>query len=191
MMDLQVRKWFASMEEIYTAGGPVPDKPLRKAAVAAVIRNPYAGRWSESLDELIGPSAELAKELVRRAKETLGDDAESCGKGTVVGVNGEQEHGVACLTTPFGDALRDGIGGSTWVSSTSKVGAAGEAIDVPLAYKNALFVREFYDTVTVRVPDAPGPGEIVVICALANRGRIHSRVGGLTKEDATAGDGLR
>jgi hypothetical protein len=190
-MSLQVRKWVSFVEEICSDGGRAATPALRKAAVAAVIENPYAGRWSDSLDELLEPSGELARELVKRCVATLGEPAESCGKGALVGTAGEQEHGVACLTTPFGDALREGIGGSTWVTSTSKVAAPGEPIDVPLAYKNALFVREFYDTVTVRVPDGPRPEEIVVIAALANRGRPHHRVGGLTREQATVGDGLR
>lgn len=190
-MSLDVRKWFLIADEVHHEGGPRGQTPLRKVAAAAVVRNPYAGRWSDTLEEILEPSGQLAKELVARAVDLLGTTAESCGKAAVVGVHGEQEHGVACLTTPFGDALREGIGGSTWVSSTSKVGEAGEAIDVPLASKSALFVREFYDTVTVRVPDAPRPDEIVVIAALANRGRIHSRVGGLTLAEATVGDGLR
>lgn len=190
-MGLHVRKWYAVVEEVLDDGGPPVETPLRKAAVAAVITNPYAGRWSRDLDELVGPSGELARALVARCVQVLGVPAESCGKAAVVGVDGEQEHGVACMTIPFGDALREGIGGSTWVTSTSKVGAAGEPIDVPLAYKRALFVREFYDTVTVRVPDAPRPGEILVIAALASRGRVHSRVGGLTIAEATVGDGLR
>lgn len=190
-MGLQVRKWLSLVEEIHTDGGPVADQPLRKAAVVVVVRNPYAGHWSESLEDLLKPSGALARELVKRCAAALGEEAESCGKGAIVGTAGEQEHGVACLTTPFGDALREGIGGSTWVSSTSKVAAAGESVDVPLAYKDALFVREFYDTVTVRVPDAPRPEEIAVVVALANRGRVHHRVGGLAKAEATAGDGLR
>lgn len=190
-MALQVRTWVSVLEETHHDGGPVLDRPLRKAAVAAVVANPYAGRWSDTLDELLEPSGALARELVARCAALLGEPAESCGKAAIVGTDGEQEHGVACLTTPFGDALREGIGGSTWVTSTSKVAAAGEPIDVPLAYKDALFVREFYDTVTVRVPGGPRPGEIAVIAALANRGRPHSRVGGLTKAEATAGDGLR
>ncbi|AWS48650.1 amino acid synthesis family protein [Streptosporangium sp. 'caverna'] len=189
-MELHVRKWLTVVEEIADDGGPQVNPPLRKAAVAAVIANPYAGRWSETLDELTEPSGKLAVELVTRAKEALGVEAESCGKGAIVGVSGEQEHGVACLTTPFGDALRDGIGGNTWVTSNTKVAAAGTTIDIPLAYKTALFVREFYDTVTVSVPDGPRPDEIVVIVALASRGRVHSRLGGLAKADAK-GDGLQ
>lgn len=190
-MELSVRRWISVVEEICTDGGPAVSPPPRKAAVAAVIVNPYAGRWSPELTELIEPSGALAIALVQRAKAVLGVPALSCGKGAIVGVAGEQEHGVACLTTPFGDALREGIDGSTWVSSTSKVAAAGTALDVPLASKDALFIREFYDTVSVTVPGGPRPDEIVVIAALASAGRVHNRVGGLTRAEATAGDGLR
>lgn len=187
----EVRAWQTVVSEIHAEGGPCVDPPLRKAAVAALIRNPYAGRWSEDLDELIAPSGALAIELVRRAVTALGGlTPESCGKGAIVGVAGEQEHGVACLTTPFGDAMRDGIGGKGWVTSTTKVGTAGAAIDVPLAYKNALFVREFYDTITVSLADGPRPDEIAVIAAVASGGRVHHRVGGLAKHEAV-GDGLR
>jgi hypothetical protein len=187
----EVRAWQTVIGEIHSEGGPRVDPPLRKAAVAALIRNPYADRWSEDLDELIAPSGALAIELVRRAVAALGGLApESCGKAAIVGVAGEQEHGVACLTTPFGDAMRDGVGGNGWVTSTTKVGAAGAAIDVPLAYKKALFVREFYDTITVSLPDGPRPDEIAVIAAVASGGRVHHRVGGLAKDEAI-GDGLR
>jgi len=187
-----VRAWTTLVQEAHSDGGPAVDEPLVKAAVGAVIANPYAGRYSESLDALLEPSGELAAELVARCAAALGGrDPESCGKAAIVGVAGEQEHGVACLTTPFGDAMRDGIGGNTWVTSNTKVAAAGTAIDVPLAYKRALFVREFYDTVTFCVPDGPRPDEIVVIAAMASRGRVHHRVGGLAKVQAIAGDGLR
>lgn len=189
-MGLHIRKWLTVVEEIHHEGGPPVSVPLVKVATVAVISNPYAGRYAEELDELIEPSGELAVELVKRSKEALGHEAESCGKGAIVGVAGEQEHGVACLTTPFGDAMRNGIGGAAWVTSATKVGGPGTVIDIPLAYKKALFVREFYDAVTVAVPDGPRPDEIAVIAALANRGRVHQRVGGLTREEAK-GDGLR
>jgi hypothetical protein len=190
--DPDIRKWATFSEEVLADGGPPADQPLVKAAVAAVIANPYTGRFSETLDDLIDPSAELARELVDRCANALGDrEALGCGKAAIVGVDGEQEHGVACLTTPFGDAMRGRIGGITWVTSNTKVAAAGEAIDVPLASKQALFVRALYDTITVAVPDAPRPGEIVVIAAMSTGGRVHNRVGGLALAEATNGDGLR
>jgi len=192
MAEIAVRKWVTFREEIHQEGGDPVDEPLVKAAVAAVIPNPYAGRYSEGLDELIEPSGELGRVLVVRCVDALGGRGpEGCGKGAIVGVAGEQEHGVACLTTPFGDAMRDGIGGTTWVTSSTKVAVAGTTLDVPLAYKRALFVREFYDTISVGVPDAPRPNEIVVVVAMSNRGRVHSRLGGLELADATRGDGLR
>jgi Amino acid synthesis len=187
---IDVRAWYTAVEEVHSDGGPPADPPLVKAAIIAVVQNPYAGAYSERLDRLIDPSGELAEELVRRCKEALKGEAQSCGKGAIVGTAGEQEHGVACLTTPFGDAMRNGIGGNGWVTSTTKVGGPGTTIDIPLAYKRALFVREFYDTITVSVPWGPRPDEIAVIAALATRGRPHHRVGGLAKADA-AGDGLR
>jgi hypothetical protein len=190
-MMLKVRAWYGVSQEVHHDGGARAEVPLRRAAAAAAVENPYAGRYGEDLDELIGPSGELATELVARAVRLLGVPAQSCGKGAVVGVAGEQEHGVALLTTPFGDALRTGIGGSTWVTSTTKVGGAGSTIDVPLAHKDALMVRSHYDAITVTVADAPRPSEILVIAALASGGRIHERVGGLRVEDATVGDGLR
>jgi hypothetical protein len=191
-MTLPVRKWVTFIEEVHSDGGPAVEPPLVKAAVAAVIRNPYAGRWSEDLGKLLEPSAALARALVARCAAALGGrEAEGCGKGAIVGTAGEQEHGVACLTTPFGDAMREGIGGLTWVTSTTKVAAAGATLDVPLAYKRALFVREFYDTISIEIPDGPRPDEIAVIAAMSTRGRVHHRVGGLAKRAATAGDGLR
>jgi len=191
MSDFEIRAWYTHVEQINSDGGPTVAEPLVKAAVTAVIKNPYAGRYSESLDELIDPSGALAVELVERCKAALGGrEAESCGKGAIIGLAGEQEHGVACLTTPFGDAMREGIGGTGWVTSATKMGTAGTPIDVPLAYKLALFVREFYDAITVSIPTGPRPDEIAVIAAMATRGRVHHRIGGLAKADAI-GDGLR
>jgi hypothetical protein len=62
---------------------------------------------------------------------------------------------------------------------------------VPLASKDALFVRSHYDTITVCVPDAPEPDEVVVIIAGANRGRPNFRLGGLKVEEIKGEDGLR
>jgi hypothetical protein len=190
-MAYQVRRWLTIADEIHHDTGPAVAEPTRRAAVAVVIKNPYASRWSQALDELIEPSGTMAVEMIRRARASLGAPAEGCGKAAIVGSAGEQEHGVACLTSPFGDALRDGVGGTTWVTSNTKVGGPGSSVDVPLAYKRALFVRDFYDTITVSVPDGPRPDEIVIIVALSSAGRVHARLGGLARQDATAADGLR
>jgi hypothetical protein len=87
--------------------------------------------------------------------------------------------------------MRDAVGGGkAWISSFTKRGGPGTTIDIPLAHKDALYVRSHYDGITIMLPDAPMPDEIAVILCVANRGRIGARVGGL-KADAIKGqDGL-
>ena len=61
-------------------------------------------------------------------------------------------------------------------------------LDVPLACKDALYVRSHYDTVQATMPDAPLPDEVVVILVGAGRGRLHARIGGLLKADVKGRD---
>ena len=192
MNGYHVRKWFGLVEEIEHEGGDPADPPLLKAISAAVIHNPCAGRFEPDLAALVEPSAALGSELARRALSLLaGRPAEGYGKGGIAGAGGEQEHAVACVTTPFGDALREAVGGGeAWISSATKVAAPGASLDVPLAYKDALYVRSHYDAVTFAIPDAPRADEIVVAVALSTGGRVHHRVGGLAKDEAV-GDGMR
>jgi hypothetical protein len=187
-----IRKWVSYVEEIWHEGGPAAEQPLVKAAVGVVIRNPFAGRFEPDLAALTAPSAELGKSLAKRALRLLGGrPAESYGKGGIAGTAGEQEHVVACVTTVFGDALREALGGgAAWISSASKAGPAGVSLDLPLAHKDALYVRSHYDAVTLAVADAPRPEELLIAIAVATGGRIHERVGGL-RSDQALGDGLR
>lgn len=189
---LDVRKWATFIEEIRTEMGRGDGPPLRKVAVCAVVRNPDAGKFVYDLSDLVAASEALGDELSRRAAAALGEPVESYGKGGIVGVNGEQEHINALLTTIFGDVLRKYAGGGkAWIPSMTKRGVAGTSIDIPLAHKDALYVRSHYDGITVAVPDAPGPDEIVVIAAYANRGRLNARLGGLASKDVKGQDGLR
>jgi hypothetical protein len=187
-----VRAWVSQVEEIRHAGGTPADTPLVKAAVGVIIANPFAGRWVDDLSELTAPSAELGTALGRRAAALLGGlPVQSYGKGGIAGAAGEQEHVVACVTTVFGDALRAAVGGGeAWISSATKVGAPGAEIDLPLAHKDALYVRSNYDAVSFRAPDGPRADELLIAVAVASGGRVHHRVGGLRAEDAV-GDGLR
>lgn len=172
--------------------GPSGQEPLRKVAVAAVIANPLAGQHGDDLSGLIEWGGSLGTMLGEAATSGLGSPVLSYGKAAIVGTGGEQEHGVALLTTVFGDALRDAVGGGrAWISSATKRGTIGAAIDVPLAHKDALYVRDHYDAIEVRIPDAPLPDEIAVIAAVANRGRLLARCGGLSAAEIEGKDGLR
>jgi hypothetical protein len=190
--DYAIRKWVSHVEEVRHDGGNPLEFPLVKAAVGVVLLNPFAGRRVDDLSPLTSPSAWLGTELGIRAAALLGGrPVESYGKGGIAGLAGEQEHLVACVTTVFGDAFREAIGGGeAWISSASKVASAGTSIDIPLAHKDALYVRSHYDAVTFSVPDGPKPDELLVVVAVATGGRPHERVGGL-RVDEIAGGGLR
>lgn len=184
---LEIRKTFSQIEEINTSAGRNDDGgPLRKVAVCAVIRNPYAGQgFVEDLSALVEASDAIGRLLGEEALRLLGAPVESYGKAGLVGTSGEQEHVNAALTSVFGDAFRAAIGGgAAWITSATKPGAPGVVIDVPTAYKDEVWVRSHYDAMEVRVPDAPHPDELVIIAAVTNRGRLNARVGGMSVAEA-------
>jgi hypothetical protein len=191
-VQIHIRSFHTFIEHRLVEAGRRADTPLRKVAAVAVIENPHAGRYAEDLKPLIEASAGLGRELAALAVRALEPySAESYGKAAIVGTAGEQEHGNAVLTTTFADPLRKAIGGGkAWISSFTKRGAPGTVIDVPLAFKDALYVRSHYDGMTVMLPDGPQPDEIAVIVCLANRGRLNARVGGLARDQAQGQDGL-
>lgn len=184
---LEIRKTFVVVDEQrHSLGQTDQGGPLRKVAAAAVVENPFAGRgYVEDLTPITDASAAIGAELGDLCVRALGAPVESYGKAGIVGVAGDKEHAHAALTSVFGNEFRRAIGGGTaWISSTKKVGAAGTSIDVPLAFKDEIWVRSHYDTITISIPDAPLPNELVIIAAVASRGRIGARVGGMTKEEA-------
>lgn len=183
--DYEVRGWYSASQEILHDGGAQLASPLIKAAAGVIIKNPYAGKFVDDLSPLTRPSAAIGYALGERAVIQLGGrKVESYGKGGIVGVAGEQEHVVACVTTVFGDPLREAVGGgAAWISSASKVAAAGTSIDIPLAHKDELYIRSHYDAFTFVVPDGPRPDEILICVAVATGGRVHQRVGGKTVAD--------
>ncbi|MFQ5829332.1 MAG: amino acid synthesis family protein [Candidatus Methylomirabilia bacterium] len=189
---MKIRKLYTVVEEIMADGEREARQPVRRAAAIAVIANPFAGRFVEDLSELIGVGEELGAMLGKRAAEALGGAPESYGKAAIVGLDGELEHAGAILHPKLGAPFRAAVGGGkAIIPSAKKLGAAGTAIDVPLHYKDAAFVRSHYDAMEVRVPDAPKSNEIVVALVVTNAGRPHPRIGGLTKREIKGEDGLR
>jgi len=185
---LEIRKVVCVVDDTFSDGAPADGAPLRKVAVAVVLKNPYAGRpHSEDLSLLIEPSDRLGELIGTRCAEAAGGPVESHGKAVVVGTAGEGEHGNATKTTRFGNPFRDAFGGGrAWLPSTTKRSAPGCSIDVPLCFKDEIWVRSHYDTITVTIPDAPAPDEIVLVGAVATRGRLNARLGGVSKAEAEA-----
>ena len=192
---LQIRKWYSFMEEICRNESyrETDTGILTKLAVAVCVRNPYAGRYSDELDDIVTPSQALGVAIGERVMALAnGRVIESYGKGIVVGSAGEYEHGNAFITNIGAGPVRDAVGGGVaWVPSSGKRGGIGTSIDVPLAHKDALYVRSHYDTMTVSFADSPMPDEVVIVWAFATRGRLHARLGGLEASDIKGEDGLR
>ncbi len=189
---MDIRKTVVFVEEVRSEKGHQVRPPILKVAVAAILENPFAGKDQYDLAPLVEASEGVGREITAKAVPLLGPlKPVSYGKAAIVGLDGEQEHGVALLTTIFGNVMREAAGGGkAWISSMTKRAAPGAAIDIPLAHKDALYVRSHYDGITVFLPDAPLPDEIAVICAYATGGRPRARVGGLSADKIKGDDGL-
>ncbi|MBL0422920.1 amino acid synthesis family protein [Ramlibacter sp. AW1] len=189
-----IRKWYLQVEDTLAneSGVAADGEPVRKIVIAAAVHNPYAGRFEPDLSGFIEPSPALGAEFGRRIREAAAGAAiHSYGKACLVGVDGEYEHGNALLTNPAANPVREAVGGGkSWVPSTGKRGGPGTPIDIPLAHKDALYVRSHYDTVTATFNDAPNRDELLVIWAFATRGRLHARLGGLRASEIKGQDGL-
>jgi hypothetical protein len=174
--------------------------------VAAVLRNPFAGRYEPDILPMMKALEPLGLQLAQRLLDALQiapAQIESYGKGAIVGAAGELEHG-ALWHVPGGYAMRELLGWQAEASaggqpgnalsivpSTKKVGAPGTSLDVPLTHVNASYVRGHFDAIEVRVSGAPRADEIVYILAMSRGGRVHQRVGGLKISEIARWDGQR
>ena len=194
-MKARIRKIVTFVEETHTEMGRPVNPVTRRAAAAAVIENPFAGRYVEDLTELMEIGEELGSLLAERALMALGihgPAAESYGKAAAVGEDGELEHAAAILHPKLGMPVRKVLGkGAALIPSSKKRGGPGVALDIPLGHKDAAFVRSHFDGMEIRVNDAPRADEILVAIAITDSGRPLPRVGGLTKEQIKGEDGLR
>jgi hypothetical protein len=194
-MKAKIRKIVTFVEETRTEMGRPVNPPTRRAAAAAVIENPFAGKYVEDLTELMEIGEELGALLTQRAVAALGipgPSAESYGKAAAVGENGELEHAAAILHPKLGTPVRKTLGkGAALIPSSKKRGGPGVALDIPLGHKDAAFVRSHFDGMEIRVNDAPRANEILVAIAVTDSGRPLPRVGGLTKDQIKGEDGLR
>jgi hypothetical protein len=194
-MKAQIRKLVVSVEETHAEGGKPVSPATRRALAMAVIRNPYAGAFHDTLDDLIAIGEELGELLGQRCVQALGippGQAHSYGKAAIVGEAGELEHAAAILHPKLGAPLRKAVEkGAALVPSAKKRGGMGTPIDVPLGHKDAAFVRSHFDAIEARITDAPFAHEILVAVAVTDSGRPHPRVGGLQVSEIVGQDGLR
>lgn len=191
--EVAVRKLVVSVEEVRHDNGPPLATPLLRGSAAAVLRNPYAGRYVEDIQPMMEALKPLGREMAARLVEALGGAGriEAYGKGALVGLAGELEHG-ALWHVPGGYGMRDLLEGShAIVPSTTKIGPAGSAIDIPVHHRVAAYVRSHFDSLEVRVADSPRPDELMLVIAMTTGPRPHARVGGLRADEIAKFDGQR
>ena len=194
MPSVDLRKRALQIEEVFHEGGPAAKIPYRRAAILAVIRNPFAGRYVEDIvsfsDDLKPLGLAMAKALI----DALGGDPkaiEGYGKGAIVGAAGEVEHG-ALWHVPGGYAMREALGGAlAIVPSAKKVAGVGARLDVPITHIDASYVRSHFDAMEVGLADAPRADEMLLALAMTCGPRVHNRAGGLKASEIKARDGLR
>ncbi len=195
---IEIRKIVTTVEEIRHEGGPPPAKPLLQGSVSVVLVNPFAGRYEQDLQWMMEALKPTGLDMAQRLVAALGGASkiEAYGKGSLIGIEGEFEHG-ALWHVPGGYAMRelikapDGAMSKAIVPSSKKICVAGTALDIPLHHINASYVRGHFNSMEVRVQDSPRPRELMFVLAMATSGRIHARMGGLEVNQITKWDGQR
>ena len=178
---LKIRKYVVYDEETLIEGFRKAETPLRMFAIAAVIENPWAGKYIEDLKpEILSIAPPLGKELTQRITNLVGggDRIEAYGKAAVVGLDGEIEHASALIhTLRFGNFYREAVGAKSYLSFTNTRGPADSPIMIPLMDKNDAGRRSHYLTIQFSIADAPRSDEIVVAIGGSIGGRPHHRIG--------------
>ncbi|RBI76894.1 amino acid synthesis family protein [Roseovarius sp. TE539] len=193
MPDFTLRKTALFLEDIHHDGGPPADHPRRRAAIAALVANPFAGSYTADLQPAMEDLKPLGMMMTDRLIEAMGGSRgiDGYGKAAMAGADGELEH-TALWHVPGGYAMRERLGAAkAIVPSAMKQGGPGTRIDVPLGHANAAYVRSHFDAMEVGLPDGPRAGELLFILAMSRGCRIHARMGGLAAEEVAGKDGLR
>jgi hypothetical protein len=192
-MSVKIRKKLLNIETVYHEGGPRADVPLKIGAIACVIDNPFAGRYVEDLSQMTKDAREMANEMVPELIDALGgtDSIQAYGKGAIVGLNGELEHG-AIWHEAGGWAMRAKLPEAKSIVPAAKVvAAAGFRLQIPLHHIRAAYVRSHFNTMDVGVVDSPRPDELLYALVMSTGSRIHERLGGLRVEEISVNDGQR
>jgi hypothetical protein len=192
-VNVSIRKLVVNVETILHEGGTPPSTPLAVGTAAAIVANPYAGRFESDLLPFMAELREVGRDLATRLRDALQPHGvvEAYGKGAIVGEDGEIEHG-ALWHEAGGRAMREVLGGcKAIVPGIKTVGAMGARLMIPLGHTEAAYVRSHFGVAELTVWDGPRHGEIVFGLAMATGGRIHARIGGLAAADVVGQDGLR
>lgn len=180
-MTPEIRKIVTYDEEVLVEGFRAAEAPWRMFAVAAVLKNPWAGRFVPDLKpEIQAYGPVLGKMLTERMIGLVSSGAaiEAYGKAAVVGLDGEIEHASGLIhTLRFGNHFREAVEAKSYLAFTNTRGPANAPIMVPLMDKNDAGRRSHYLTIQFSIPDAPRDDEVIVVLGAALSGRPHHRIG--------------
>jgi hypothetical protein len=168
-------------QDVLSEGGRVLSVPCRRVAACGVLQNPHAG--GPPIDDfaaLVELSVRAGEVLTERALAALKPLApRGYGKAALVGTAGDLEHGASMIHVRLGLAMRRGAGGGpALIPGNAKVGAAGSAIDVIFGGLDDAWDYDAMDSMTVAVPDAPRPDEILLVVAFLGGTRPNARIKG-------------
>ena len=191
---VDVRKLVCSVEDVWHDNGPRLAAPLQRGSVAAVVKNPYAGRYVEDIQPMMEALKPLGRAMAARLVEALG------GAGADRGLRqgradrpGRRARARRALARP----------GRLRHARPARRLARDRAVDDPRSAPPARrstcrsttasprYVRSHFDTIEVRVADSPRPDEMLLVIAMTTGPRPHARVGGLRADEIAKFDGQR
>ena len=175
---MDIRKIMMTRETVFREFAKSAATPSNHAVAIAVVENPFAGCFVEDLSSMFDMGEALGQRLMADLVRLLGGAAIAYSKAAIVGVSGEIEHGHALVHPKLGKPMRAALGGGKAViCSNVKIGGPGTSIDMPFSNKDNVWSFEDFGTITISVPDAPRPSEVVVAMAVSDRVRPFPRIG--------------
>jgi hypothetical protein len=188
---MDIRKIVTFVEEIHSEYGARANPALRRVAIAAVFKNPLAGKAAGAdIKPLIDHSLELGVSLTTTALATLGATSaqlRSYTKAAVVGTGGDLEHGAAMIHPQLGMAMRRTLKrGRVIIPGHAKVGPPGTAVDLLYGPLDQGWDLDAVDSTPVLIHDAPRLDEIVLWIGYATGPRVNARSKGPDQKDVDA-----
>jgi hypothetical protein len=171
-------------QDVLSEGGRALATPCRRVAACGVLANPHAGGAPiNDLAGLVDLSFRAGEVLTERALAALAPLApRGYGKAALVGTAGDLEHGASMIHVRLGLAMRQGAGGGpALIPGNAKVGAAGSPIDVIFGGLDDSWDYDAMDSMTIAVPDAPRPDEVLLVVAFLGGTRPNARIKGASQ----------
>lgn len=181
---MDIRQIVLIDQEVRSEGARALKQPTRRVAAAAILRNPFAGQPAiDDFAELVNISVACGEVLTARALTALGALRPiGYGKAALVGIAGDLEHGASMIHVRIGLSMRKGVSsGLALIPGNAKVGAPGTSIDIIFGGIDDAWNYDAMDTMTISVPDAPKPDEILLAVAFLAGGRPNARIKGATQ----------